>query len=89
MKAADVAKAIDLLLTADGIAGEAYNCCDMYISEHDVATTAKELTGSRSEILGGSKRPKHEIVTEKIRRLGMEFGGQSLLRATIGHLLSK
>jgi hypothetical protein len=39
--------------------------------------------------LGGSKRPKHEIVTEKIRRLGMEFGGQSLLRATIGHLLSK
>jgi hypothetical protein len=31
--------------------------------------------------------PKHEIVTEKLRRLGMTFGGQPLLVETIRQLL--
>ncbi len=84
--AADVAKAIEVLLTVDGIAGETYNCCDMYISEYDVATIAKELTGSSSEIIGEQRRPKNQIATGKIQALGMEFGGESLLRETIRQL---
>lgn len=85
--AADVAKAIEVLLTVDGIAGQAYNCCDMYISEYDVATLAKELAGSSSEIIGEQRRPKNQIATDKIQALGMEFGGEPLLRDTIRQLI--
>ena len=84
--AADVAKAVSLLLTADGIAGQAFNCYDCYVSDYDVATIAKELTSSESEVIGGQTSPKHQIATNKIRALGMEFGGQQRLRATIQQL---
>lgn len=50
--AADVARATGILLTAKGIAGEAFNCYDRYVSELEVATLAKSLSGSRSEIHG-------------------------------------
>ncbi len=85
--AADVARAVSLLLQADGVAGQAYNCCDSYISEYDVATYSKEFTGSSSVIEGKQTVPKHEIVTDKITALGMEFGGRPLLEATIGELV--
>ena len=45
---------------------------------------AKEQSSSKSEILD----PKHEIITEKLRRLGMEFGGQPLLERTIVQMLN-
>ena len=86
--AADVARASELLLTADGIAGEAFNCCDRYISQWDVATIAKRLSGSGSVLSGGPTSPKNQIVTAKIERLGMTFGGESLLERTIGELLA-
>ena len=83
----DVAKAIQILLAADSVAGQAYSCYDRYISEFDVATMAKEICGSNSDIIGGQKRPKHEIDSSKIRSLGMEFGGDELLRQTIVKML--
>ncbi len=86
--AADVAKAAAILLKAPGIAGQAFNCCDMYISEEQVARIAKKLTGSPSEISNFNKRPKHEIITEKIRAPGMTFGGMDLLERTIAELVS-
>jgi nucleoside-diphosphate-sugar epimerase len=85
--AADVAKAAGLLLTVEGIAGEAYNCYDRYISEFDVATLAKDLSGSKSQVVGKPMQPKHQIVTEKIRALGMQFGGEELLKQTIAELV--
>ncbi|HIF31192.1 MAG TPA: NAD(P)-dependent oxidoreductase [Planctomycetaceae bacterium] len=85
--AADVAKAAGILLTADGIAGEAFNCYDRYISELDVATLAKELSGSTSPIVGEPMQPKHQIVTGKIRDLGMQFGGDEKLKQTIAELV--
>ena len=88
--AADVAKAVAVLLNADeaAISGEAFNCYDRYVSEFDVATLAKELSGSTSRIDGEQTRPKHQIVTEKLRTLGMQFGGDDLLRKTIDELVS-
>lgn len=83
----DVAKAVEILLAADGVAGEAYNCYDRYVSEFEVATIAKRLAGSKSQILGRQTAPKHEIVTKKLRALGMEFGGSSLLEKTIGAMI--
>lgn len=87
--AADVAKAVELLLRADAkaIAGQAYNCCDRYIAEQEVARVAKELSGSESAIADLNKGPRHQIVTEKLRRLGMAFGGDELLRQTVRELV--
>jgi nucleoside-diphosphate-sugar epimerase len=88
--AADVAKAAGLLLTAEGhrIAGHAFNCYDRYVSEQEVAHIAKELSGSRSTIADLNKGPKHQIKTDKIRTLGMTFGGEPLLRQTVAELIS-
>lgn len=87
--AADVARAVDLLLHADAkvIAGQAYNCYDRYIAEQEVARLARELTGSASTIAETNRGPKHEIETGKLRALGMTFGGAALLRQTVAELV--
>jgi nucleoside-diphosphate-sugar epimerase len=87
--AADVAKAVHLLLKADAkaIAGQAFNCYDRYVSEQEVARIAQELTGSKSEIADSNRGPKHQIETKKIRALGMAFGGEALLRETVKELV--
>ena len=85
--AADVAKAVEVLLSADGTAGECYNCYDMYIAQRHVAQIAKELSGSDSQIGGVNRGPKHQIETGKLRGLGITFGGEALLRETIGEMV--
>jgi hypothetical protein len=87
--AADVARAAGLLLKADEttITGEAFNCYDRYFSEYDVATLAKQLSESSSRITGEQTRPQHQIVTDKLRGVGMEFGGDALFEKTVSELL--
>ena len=85
--AADVAKAVEILLDAAAVSGEAFNCYDRYISHYDVATIAKRISGSDSRIDGEPTAPKHEIETGKIRALGMQFGGTPLLEQTIGEMV--
>lgn len=85
--AADVAQAVEVLLTAPGIAGQAYNCYDIYVSEEDVARIAKLLTGSQSSISSLNRGPENQIVTEKLRALGVTFGGQALLERTVEEML--
>ncbi len=87
--AADVARAAELLLSAPGIAGQAYNCYDRYISEYDVATTAKQISGSSAEIVGQPRQPMNQIETGKLRELGMEFGGWTLFESTVGQMLDE
>jgi nucleoside-diphosphate-sugar epimerase len=86
--AADVASAVELLLGAEGIAGQAYNCYDMYIADQDVAEIAKRLSGSAGKIANLKKPPNHQIETGKLRALGMRFGGRAILEATVEQLLS-
>jgi len=86
--AADVAMAVNILLSADGIAGQAYNCCDRSISNWDVAQLAKQLAGSPSQIDGSQTAPQHQIVTDKLRKLGMQFGGQQLFEQTVRELVA-
>lgn len=87
--AADVARAVELLLSADAerIRGEAFNCYDMYVAERHVAAIAREMSGSTAVIEGENKGPKNQIDTTKLRALGMTFGGEPLLRQTIEQLL--
>jgi nucleoside-diphosphate-sugar epimerase len=83
----DVAKACEILLTADGVAGQAYNCYDRYIAVQEVAEIAKRITGSDSTIERINKGPVHQICTDKLRALGMEFGGAARLEQTVRELL--
>jgi len=87
--AADVARAVELLLSADTrtIVGQAYNCYDLYVAEEKVARIAKELTGSRSVIAHLNQGPKNQIETHKLRELGMTFGGEALLHRTVEELV--
>jgi nucleoside-diphosphate-sugar epimerase len=87
--AADAAKAVEILLRADAkaITGQAFNCYDRYISEQEVARIAKELSGSSSVIADTNRGPKNQIDTRKLRALGMTFGGEALLRQTVGKLV--
>lgn len=86
--ARDVARAIGLLLTAPQIAGQVYNCCDRYVSHFEVASLAKRISGSSSHIYGEASTPKHQIVTERLRQLGMEYGETPLLEETLGQLVT-
>jgi nucleoside-diphosphate-sugar epimerase len=81
--AQDCAGAISVLLKTDNIAGQAYNCYDLYIAEQDVAQMAKDITGSKSNIAQLNQGCKHQIDTSKIKTLGMEFGGSKLLEQYI------
>jgi nucleoside-diphosphate-sugar epimerase len=87
--AADVARAVEVLLRADvgAVTGQAFNCYDRYVSDQEVARIARELTGSASTIDDLNRGPKHQIETGKLRALGMEFGGEELLRKTIAELV--
>jgi nucleoside-diphosphate-sugar epimerase len=87
--AADVARAVKLLLHANAgrIAGEAFNCYDRYISQYEVASIAKGMTGGHGQINGERSQPKHQIDTTKLRGLGFEFGGEPLLEETIRDLV--
>jgi hypothetical protein len=82
-----VAEKADPARERDGIAGEAYNCYDRYVSEYEVASIAKRLSGSGATILGQQTSAKHQIVTDKIRALGMQFGGLALLEKTLAALV--
>jgi nucleoside-diphosphate-sugar epimerase len=87
--AADVARAVGLLFTADAdrVRGQAFNCYDRYIAEQDVARLARELTGSAGSIADLNRGPRNQIDTRKLRALGMEFGGERLLRQTVQELV--
>lgn len=87
--AADVARASGVLLGAspEAVAGQSFNCYDRYVSEFEVATLAKEISGSGATIKGESPGPKHQIDTTKLRSLGMEFGGRGLLVQTVRELV--
>ena len=87
--AGDVAVAARLLSETDAsVAGETFNCTDRMISEHEVAHVARRLSGSDAEITGTGKEARHEIVTEKLRRLGMRFGGPERLERTVAQLIA-
>ncbi len=86
--AADVARAVDVLLKADSVAGQAYNCYDRYIAQEEVAAIAARLSGRDVTIARTNAGPKHQIDTSKIRKLGMTFGGEALLETTVGELLN-
>jgi nucleoside-diphosphate-sugar epimerase len=88
--AADVSRAVEILLQADAskIMGQAFNCCERYFSELEIAHAAQKIAGTVGPIDGHSKTPKHQIETGKLRSLGMEFGGAALFHETLSQLVA-
>ncbi len=88
--AADVAKAVEILLTAPekDIRGQAFNCYDQYVADYTVAKLAAEMSGSHATITGSAASPKNQIAVDKIMKLGMTFGGNALLRETVNQLVN-
>ncbi len=82
--ALDVARAVGILLKTPGVAGQAYNCYDRYVSEEEVARIAREQAGGKSEISNLNQGPRNEIVTDKLGTLGMTSVAQPLLENTVG-----
>ena len=85
----DVAKAIGLLCqaSAEAVTGGIFNCCDRYVSQFEVASIAKELTGSSATIEGSPSQPKNQIDSSRLIQLGFQFGGVEKLRSTIAQIL--
>lgn len=88
--AEDVARGVAILLAADAgaVAGRMFNCCDRYISDFEVAHVARRFSGAAGAIEGEAGRPKNEIVTDRLRALGMIFGGTPRLERTVGEMLA-
>ncbi len=45
-------------------------------------------SGANGVVDGVETQPKHQIVTARLRSLGMTFGGAPLLERTIGQLVA-
>ena len=73
---ADVARAVELMLSTEekNVTGEVYNCYDRYISEYDVAVTARELAGSTADIAGEQKQPLNRCRIESGIRISSGAG---------------
>ena len=84
--AMDVARAISLLLKVDGVAGQTYNCYDMYIADQEVARIASDIFDNNCVIKDINKGSKNQIDTNKIKSLGMIFGGKELLKETVADI---
>lgn len=87
--AADVAVAASMLIDAhaEQIAGQAFNCCDLYVSEYEVAMLARQFSKSSAVIKGERTSPRHQIETGKLEALGMRFGRRPLLGSTVRQLV--
>ncbi|MFG0268281.1 MAG: NAD-dependent epimerase/dehydratase family protein [Rhodopirellula sp. JB055] len=80
----DVAAAATTLLETEvSIAGETYNCCDRFFSEHEIATRVMERTNSKATLVGGPKTSGRDMSSAKLQALGFRFGGLSRLDETI------
>ena len=71
----------------DRIAGQSFNCFDLYIAAEEVARIAKQITGSSSEITCLNQGPKHLIDTNRIAGLGMTFSGRARLESYVVELI--
>lgn len=72
--------AINTLLQSDRpIAGETFNACSGFVSDHQIGTIAKQLSGSTSDLTGVPKYSGREMETAKIARLGVKLGVEDWL----------
>ena len=85
---ADVASAVALLLEADGVAGRAFNCSDLYVTDRAVAEIVQGLTGSDGPLPDAPALPPANVMDcGALQALGSRFGGRALLERTVAELV--
>jgi nucleoside-diphosphate-sugar epimerase len=85
----DVARAVWMLLTADGIAGRVFNCSDLMVSTTTVAQIVQRTTGARGPLPPHPSGSLPRIMScGGLHERGFHFGGVSLLEQTIGEIIS-
>lgn len=84
----DVAGAVLLLLHADGVAGRAFNCSDLAVSDRDVARIVHGIVGDIGPLPEQrTVEPLGIMDCAALTALGMRFGGRPLLEATVAELV--
>jgi nucleoside-diphosphate-sugar epimerase len=85
----DVAEAVWRLLTADPerIAGRAFNCSDIAVDAARICAIVRELTGIDAPPPPDAPGPRVLMACPGLEALGMRFGGEPLLRRTLGELV--
>ena len=85
----DVAAAVWLLLNAPApaVAGRTFNCSDVVVDNHVIATALAERAAVRLASAGGKvPAPSHPMRTPGLRALGWRPGGEVLLAETLDAL---
>jgi nucleoside-diphosphate-sugar epimerase len=86
---ADLARAVWLLLTAEGTAGQLYNCSERHLSTREVAALMQREGGLSGPLPAAPTAPPRRVPDcTKIQRLGLRFGGLPLLESTVRQLLA-
>ncbi len=87
----DLARAVRLLLEApaERIAGEVFNCSDLYVSNRDVARLVQTVSGVRGPLPAAPAAMTRDVmVCTRLKALGMTFGGRPLLEQTVAELVA-
>ena len=86
----DVAAAVSLLLDAPAgtIAGQAFNCSDIYVTTRDIAAIVEGRSGQKVEPPGEPEDAGRFNIMDcsKLAMLGLAFGGDDLFRRTVAAL---
>ena len=80
---ADVAKAVGIFVDRGWDQPAKHTIAMTDTSPNSKSRPSLDASGSNVQIMGESKEPKHQIMTDKIQKLGMDFGGHNLLTQTI------
>lgn len=85
---ADLARAVALLLRAEGVAGNIFNCSDRYISDREIAVLMQRYAGITGPLPDEPPAPVLRVMRcDRLRALGATFGGLPLLEETVARVV--
>ena len=86
----DVAGATWLLLTSppERVAGRAFNCSDIVVSNREIVRLVQQLTGKSGPLPEEGTPPPSVMRTDALKGLGFAFGGKPLFERTVADLVA-
>ena len=81
----DVASAVWALLSSppDRVAGGAFNCSDIVVSNRDIVRLVHEFTGKSGPLPEEGDPPSGIMRSDALKALGVTFGGRSVFEKTV------
>jgi nucleoside-diphosphate-sugar epimerase len=86
----DVASAVWALLSAppNRIAGRAFNCSDIVVSNHEIVRLVNEFAGTDGPLPDEGDPPSGMMRSEALKALSVTFGGRPLFEKTVAELVA-